>query len=126
LARAFNIKSDQPELIKAKDIEAAYAYLGEEVEIGTGAVKKLYPFTAASLLEKSKVCRARPWMSSKSTANGRPNWRHSLPGTSSMSMPPHPTGEPVVPIPSESEHETAGVITEVSGKTRQTMSLRRD
>ena len=40
LAKAFNINSDDPSSIKAKDIEEIYGELGENIEIGTGSVKK--------------------------------------------------------------------------------------
>jgi len=40
LAKAFNITSDDPSSIKAKDIEEVYGELDGNIEIGTGAVKK--------------------------------------------------------------------------------------
>lgn len=40
LAKAFNIQSDDPGSIKAKDLETLYTDLGDDMEIGTGAVKQ--------------------------------------------------------------------------------------
>ncbi|SHH76299.1 hypothetical protein [Clostridium grantii] len=39
LAKAFNIETDKPEEVKAKDLESIYSNLGEDIEIGTGSVK---------------------------------------------------------------------------------------
>lgn len=39
IAEAFGIETDEPEKVKAKDLELFYPDLGEEVEIGTGAIK---------------------------------------------------------------------------------------
>ncbi|MGI6711809.1 MAG: hypothetical protein ACOX4L_03620 [Bacillota bacterium] len=39
LARAFNIDTNNPDLLKAMDIEKAYSYLGDDFEIGTGSVR---------------------------------------------------------------------------------------
>lgn len=40
IAQAFNIQTEDPGSVKAKNIEEIYGDLGENVEIGTGAVKK--------------------------------------------------------------------------------------
>jgi hypothetical protein len=39
LATAFNIQTDKPEEIQAKDLESIYSNLGEDIEIGTGSIK---------------------------------------------------------------------------------------
>jgi hypothetical protein len=39
LATAFNIQTDNPEAIQAKDLESIYSNLGEDIEIGTGSIK---------------------------------------------------------------------------------------
>lgn len=40
LAKAFNIETSDPGSIKAKDLETLYSELGDDMEIGTGAVKQ--------------------------------------------------------------------------------------
>lgn len=39
LAKAFNIKTDNPDIVKTMEIEDVYAYLGDDFEIGTGSVR---------------------------------------------------------------------------------------
>ncbi len=39
IAKAFNIDTDSPETIKAKDIETLYGHVDEDIKIGTGALK---------------------------------------------------------------------------------------
>ena len=38
-ARAFNLDAENPGTIKAKDMESVYAYLDDDIEIGTGSIK---------------------------------------------------------------------------------------
>lgn len=44
IAEAFNIKTDDPCTVKAKDLELVYGYLDEDTEIGTGAIKLFVAF----------------------------------------------------------------------------------
>jgi len=61
IAAAFNIISDSPEIIKAKDIEAMYGEISEAIEIGTGSVRlfvsiyKGIPFVEGEYLPRSAV-----------------------------------------------------------------------
>lgn len=50
LAKAYNFEVENPSTLQAMDVSEAYAYLGEDVEMGTGSVRMfLYMFTGASL-----------------------------------------------------------------------------
>lgn len=61
IAEAFGISADNPETIKAKDLEEIYSDLGENIEIGTGSVKKFVslftglPYEGEDYLPKSAV-----------------------------------------------------------------------
>ncbi|GAA0180047.1 hypothetical protein SH2C18_28070 [Clostridium sediminicola] len=44
LAEAFNIDTVSPDELKAKDLESIYSDLGDDIEIGTGAVKLFVSF----------------------------------------------------------------------------------
>lgn len=44
IAEAFNIETDDPCSVKAKDLETVYGYLDEDTEIGTGAIKMFVAF----------------------------------------------------------------------------------
>ncbi|MGB5823571.1 MAG: hypothetical protein WBH44_05820 [Proteocatella sp.] len=61
LAKAFNIKTDNPDTVKTMEIEEAYSYLGDELEIGTGSVRlfvAIYtgvPYTAAENIPSTAV-----------------------------------------------------------------------
>lgn len=55
IAEAFGIKSDQPEDIKAKDIEGLYGEITEGVEIGTGSVRLFVALYSGVFYEKQEV-----------------------------------------------------------------------
>ena len=44
IAEAFNIETDNPCNVKAKDLETVFGYLDEDTEIGTGAIKLFVAF----------------------------------------------------------------------------------
>jgi hypothetical protein len=117
LAKAFNIKTDQPELVKAKDIEAAYAYLGEDVEIGTGAVKMFVSIYNGIPLGEIESLPSTAVAVLKEHGKWTPELEAQLAEHIIDVANGAPSAEPIMPLPSESEHETTGVLTEVSGKT---------
>ena len=113
LAKAFNLQTSNPDALKAKDVDTAYAHLGDDVELGTGAVKMfvaLYngiPVSEVENLPNTAVALLKE--------HGK--WTDEMAALlEGFIIDVGENTPPVLPSSSETEHETSSVA-EVAGKT---------